>query len=1358
VRIGFYFETHGFDNWPYGWATDVAAGWYIDQVEIVAGALPQLPAGGLDTFEDMGAPERWTASAGIWEVGVPASGPVANAQGNRAHEGTNCLATILSGNYTDDRTSRVMSPTFVVPGAEQNPRLRFWHWWNIAGHDLGKVQVSADNGATWTDLSLPYTADSSGQWTQATLDLSAYAGKSVRIGFYFETHGFDNWPYGWATDVAAGWYIDQVLVEPFVAGPAFLTQPANQTVISGQTASFTAEASGSPAPSYHWQVSTDGVSWSDLTDTGVYSGSHTPALTIKPATAAVNGYRFCCVAIDSTGANAVSLAATLTVNPAAASVALTNLTQVYDGTGKPATVTTSPSGLAVAVTYNGSTAVPVTAGEYAVLATITAPDYKGSATGTLTISKATPAVTWAKPATMTYGTPLTVAQLNATANVSGVFAYTPVSGTILGVGVDQVLSVVFTPTDAANYRTASATTKVTVEKAAAAIVLGGLSAKYDGTPKSVTATTSPVGLTVNITYGGTNIAPTNAGSYPVVATVNDASFSGTVTGMLVIAQATPVLTWEKPSEIAYGAALSPAQLNAKANVAGAYTYSPASGTVLGVGRDHALVVTFTPTDSVNYRTATATNNITVLPAIAKQPSDTEALIGSTVELSVGVNSDVPVTYRWYRDGVALVDNDRIAGSATAALKIGAAGLSDSGSYQVVVTAGDLAVTSDEAVLAVAPLVPDRVDITLQQGQSGRVTVPLSNLGSVPVQLQLEVVNPVAGLTATLEGDASVVIPARGSLNKAVLVSVGSLAPGVYDRLLLKVTDFGGHVHFTTIVVTVVAQPLPNLSVRADGIVLQNYTVGGVATVTARVENRGTATASGVRVRFLQFGATLSEVNLGEIPAGGAAMASVDIPTPTAGERLVQVVVDPDNTIQESDETDNAASKVFEIGTPPAITGGILVTGSVSSLVYVGDVFTVNGAAVYDLFVDGVRYTDYPVKGAKADVTIVDASGEKSDYRGLHTTIEGRFARSIQAPAKPGFYTLLIEVTDETLSGELALTFEVRVRPALPPMPPLPPGYAGGPWFGGGWSDGPSGGSEPRNYWVPLPGAGGFVWNPPVPMPWQSDLWVFSEDIHFSIANPRPGESLWIFTGIHYWATNTNLIARDVPVNFYATWPGATRIKIGETKIGSISVGAPDFGSQFVFSNWRALQKGIYIIETEIAPSYVEAYMLNNAATRAIIVGDLGLGMGAVAGQVRDFRRGVVGVDVSLWNAAGTQLIDHRRTDSRGYYLFESVASGNYQVSISVPRIYVTDKNSKPATVQERAVTTVDFYVKVPGDLDHDGDVDQDDRNIWRAALGAREGDSRFNPEADYDQDHVITNYDYTIWYNYYKAYLINSKG
>ena len=71
-----------------------------------------------------------------------------------------------------------------------------------------------------------------------------------------------------------------------------------------------------------------------------------------------------------------------------AAVTLNDLAQTYDGDPKPATVTTDPAGLAVAITYDGSSVPPTDAGSYNVEATVTGVNYEGTAAGILNISQA----------------------------------------------------------------------------------------------------------------------------------------------------------------------------------------------------------------------------------------------------------------------------------------------------------------------------------------------------------------------------------------------------------------------------------------------------------------------------------------------------------------------------------------------------------------------------------------------------------------------------------------------------------------------------------------------------------------------------------------------------------------------------------------------------------------------------------------------------------------------------------------------------------------------------------------------------------------------------------------------------------
>jgi len=76
----------------------------------------------------------------------------------------------------------------------------------------------------------------------------------------------------------------------------------------------------------------------------------------------------------------------------------------------------------------------------------------------------------------------------------------------------------------------------TISPAAATVILGNLTASYDGLPKAVSVTTNPTDLATTVTYGGSSTPPTNAGSYEVVATVTDPDYTGSASDTLVITE------------------------------------------------------------------------------------------------------------------------------------------------------------------------------------------------------------------------------------------------------------------------------------------------------------------------------------------------------------------------------------------------------------------------------------------------------------------------------------------------------------------------------------------------------------------------------------------------------------------------------------------------------------------------------------------------------------------------------------------------------------------------------------------------------------------------------------------------------
>jgi hypothetical protein len=178
------------------------------------------------------------------------------------------------------------------------------------------------------------------------------------------------------------------------------------------------------------------------------------------------------------------------------------------------------------------------------------------------------------------------------------------------------LSVSFTPTDAANYTTATKTVSINVLKATPVITWPTPADIIYGTALGATqlnATANVPGTFVYTPAAGTILSAGAAQTLSVTFTTEDAANYNTATATVLInvLKATPVLTWPTPADIVYGTALSTAQLNATANVPGTFVYTPAAGTVLHAGAGQTLSVTFTPTDAANYTSATATALITV---------------------------------------------------------------------------------------------------------------------------------------------------------------------------------------------------------------------------------------------------------------------------------------------------------------------------------------------------------------------------------------------------------------------------------------------------------------------------------------------------------------------------------------------------------------------------------------------------------------------------------------------------------------------------------------------------------------------------------------------------------------------------
>ena len=396
----------------------------------------------------------------------------------------------------------------------------------------------------------------------------------------------------------------------------------------------------------------------------------------NPAVAAVNGSTVTIVAPGATvltasqaGDNnykaATSVTQTLTVTKGSATVSLNNsgTNYAYDGTVKAANVTTLPPNLPVSVTYNGIATAPSVVGSYTVVATVNTASYSGTATGTLSIYKQGSGITFgALPGNKVYGNPAFVLTGSASSGlpvsyISSNLAVATVSGntvTIVGSG-----SATITASQAGNGNWLAATSvsqPLVVGKAAATVTLGNLSQLYTGTAKTVTATVAPAGQPVTVTYNGTTAAPSDAGSYAVVATVNSANYQCTTSGTLNITKAANAITFGLLPTKAVGDAAFALTGTASSKLPVTYTSSnPAVATIDGnmvtiVGTGTA-VITASQAGNGNYNAAANVTQPLAVYRIAR-------MISPTAPCTFGPG---PVTFTW-DTGVGATQNSLWVGT------------------------------------------------------------------------------------------------------------------------------------------------------------------------------------------------------------------------------------------------------------------------------------------------------------------------------------------------------------------------------------------------------------------------------------------------------------------------------------------------------------------------------------------------------------------------------------------------------------------------------------------------------------------------------------------------------------------------
>ncbi|MGP8259549.1 MAG: MBG domain-containing protein [Acidobacteriaceae bacterium] len=312
---------------------------------------------------------------------------------------------------------------------------------------------------------------------------------------------------------------------------------------------------------------TYGVSPITLTATGGASGNAVSFSvvsgpgSISGNTLTVTGAGTIVVAANQAGNSnytaATQVTANIVVNQAAQSISFSPATPVTYGVS-PITLTATGGASGNAVSFSvvsgsgsisGSTLTVTGAGTIVVAANQAGNTNYSAATqvtANIVVNKATATVTLGSLAPTYTGSPLAA---TATTNPTGLtvnFTYNGSSTAPTAAGSYTVVGTVSDP----NYQGSSTGTLV-IDKATATVTLGSLAPTYTGSPLAATATTNPTGLTVNFTYNGSSTAPTAAGSYTVVGTINDPNYQGSSTGTLVVGNATLTISANNANKV-YG--------------------------------------------------------------------------------------------------------------------------------------------------------------------------------------------------------------------------------------------------------------------------------------------------------------------------------------------------------------------------------------------------------------------------------------------------------------------------------------------------------------------------------------------------------------------------------------------------------------------------------------------------------------------------------------------------------------------------------------------------------------------------------------------------------------------------------------
>ena len=472
--------------------------------------------------------------------------------------------------------------------------------------------------------------------------------------------------------------------------PLIIVQPVSQSILAGQTATFSATANGTAPLSYQWNKNGAAI-----------GGATLASYTTAAETTADNGAQFTFIVSNSEG-NVTSNIATLTVTaapvPPAISTQPSNQTTfvgqtatfsvVANGTA-PLSYQWKKNGIAISGAVSSSYTTPVetssdSGAQFAVVISNSGGTViSNAATLTVNPDPIAPAVT-AQPASQTINAGQTATfSVTATGTAPLSYQWQKNGAAISGATSSSFTTPAETPSDSG---------------AQFAVVVSNSAGNVTSNAAILTVISPPVVTAQPVTQ--------------TVAAGQTATFSVTATGSGPLSY-----QWKKNGANIFGAMAS--------------TYTTPATTASDNGAQFSVVVS-NPAATVT--SAIAILIVNVPPSITTQPTSQTITAGQTASFSVTATGTAPLSYQWQKNGAA------ISGATSASYTTPAETTSDNGAqFTVLVSNSAGSVTSNAATLTLnpAPVAPSittqPTSQTITAGQT--VTFSVTASGTAPLSYQ-----------------------------------------------------------------------------------------------------------------------------------------------------------------------------------------------------------------------------------------------------------------------------------------------------------------------------------------------------------------------------------------------------------------------------------------------------------------------------------------------------------------------------------------------------------------------------------------------------------------------------------------------